>query len=228
VRRRPYCVVLLDEVEKAHPEVFNVLLQVLDDGRLTDGQGRTVDFRNTIIVMTSNYGSQQIQELTASGAEDWEIEAAIRELLKRGPAGLTTQEFAKAAGLPDRVARVMARAAETMTGGLFRPELLNRIDEVVVFHQLKREELDSIVEIQLEHLRARLRERQIALELSKDAVAALVAEGYDPMYGARPLKRVIQQRLENPLATRLLSGAFGPGDTIRVTHDHERFDFAKA
>jgi ATP-dependent Clp protease ATP-binding subunit ClpB len=227
VRRRPYCVILLDEIEKAHPEVFNVLLQILDDGRLTDGQGRTVDFKNSIVVMTSNYGSQQIQELTATGAEDWEIEAAIRELLKRGPAGMAAEEFGKAAGLPEKVTRVMSKAAMTMQGGLFRPELLNRIDEIVVFHQLRREDLDRIVEIQLGKLRGRLKERQIALELSPEAVAALVAEGYDPQYGARPLKRVIQQRIENPLATRLLSGEFGPGDTARVGFEREQFVFAK-
>ncbi len=145
VRRRPYSVVLLDEIEKAHPDVFNILLQVLDDGRLTDGQGRTVDFRNTIVVMTSNYGSAQIQELTAGGAEDWEIEAAIREMLKRGPAGMMAEDLGKAAGLPPKVTEVMSRAAMQMQGGLMRPELLNRIDEVVVFHQLQKTALGQIV-----------------------------------------------------------------------------------
>ncbi len=221
VRRRPYAVVLLDEIEKAHPEVFNVLLQVLDDGRLTDGQGRTVDFKNSIIVMTSNFGSQQIQELTASGAEDWEIEAAIREMLKRGPAAMAAEEFGKAADMPAKVRDVMAKAAQTMAhagvgGGLFRPELLNRIDEVVVFHQLKKDDLGHIVEIQLGRLRKRLAERQIEIDLTPGAVAMLIAEGYDPVFGARPLKRVIQQRLENPLATRLLSGEFAPGDRLRA------------
>ncbi len=228
VRRRPYSVVLLDEIEKAHPDALTILLQVLDDGRLTDGQGRTVDFRNTIIVMTSNFGSAQIQELAAGGAEDWEIEAALRELLKRGPAGLMTEELAKAAGLPDKVTAVMTKAAMTMSGGLMRPELLNRIDEVVVFHQLRRESLSSIVEIQIERLRKRLGEREIGLLLEDAAKAELAAEGWDPAFGARPLKRTIQQRVENPLATRLLAGEFGPGDTIRVGFESGRYTFSKA
>ncbi|MDX2017989.1 MAG: AAA family ATPase, partial [Planctomycetota bacterium] len=226
VRRRPYAVILLDEIEKAHPDVFNILLQVLDDGRLTDGQGRTVDFRNAIVVMTSNYGSAQIQELASTGAEDWEIEAAIRELLKRGPAGLMTAELAKAAGLPPKVAEVMTKAAMTMAGaggmgggaggGLMRPELLNRIDEVIIFHQLPREALTSIVQIQLKRLHARLKDRGIELAVTDAASAQLASEGWDPAFGARPLKRTIQQRVENPLASRILSGQFGPGDTIRV------------
>ncbi len=218
---------LLDEIEKAHPEVFNVLLQVLDDGRLTDGQGRTVDFKNTIVVMTSNFGSQQIQELTGSGAEDWEIEAAIREMLKRGPAAMAAEEFGKAAEMPAKVRDVMVKAAQTMSGTLFRPELLNRIDEIVVFHQLKRQDLGRIVEIQLANLRKRLAERQIAIELKPDAAAALADEGYDPLYGARPLKRVIQQRIENPLATRLLAGEFGPGDKVVVRASGAGFQFGK-
>jgi ATP-dependent Clp protease ATP-binding subunit ClpB len=228
VRRRPYGVVLLDEIEKAHPDVFNILLQVLDDGRLTDGQGRTVDFKNTIVVMTSNYGSQQIQELAAQGAEDWEIEAAIRELLKRGPAGIAAEEFAKAAGLPPRVTDVMSRAATTMQGGLMRPELLNRIDEIVIFHQLRREELGPIVEIQLRRLLVRLQEREMSLTLTDAAKMQIATEGWDPLYGARPLKRTIQQRIENPLATRLLAGEFGPGDLVRVDFDGGKFVFKKA
>jgi ATP-dependent Clp protease ATP-binding subunit ClpB len=217
VRRRPYCVVLLDEIEKAHPDVFNILLQVLDDGRLTDGQGRTIDFKNTIVVMTSNYGSAQIQELAATGAEDWEIEAAIRELLKRGPAGLLAEEFGKAAGLPPKVVQVMSKAAHGMQGGgLMRPEMLNRIDEVVVFHQLPRSALASIVLIQLERLRSRLRARGITLDISPSATDLLASEGWDPLFGARPLKRTIQQRLENVLASKLLAGEFGDGDTISV------------
>jgi ATP-dependent Clp protease ATP-binding subunit ClpB len=228
VRRRPYCVVLLDEIEKAHPDVFNILLQVLDDGRLTDGQGRTVDFKNTIVVMTSNYGSQQIQELTSQGAEDWEIEAAIRELLKRGPAGMMAEEFGKAAGLPTKVTDVMSRAAMSMTGGLMRPELLNRIDEVVIFHQLRKEDLSHIVEIQLARLRRRLAERDMTLELTDAAKAELATEGWDPAFGARPLKRTIQQRVENPLASRILAGEFGPGDTIRVDFQGQVFVFQKA
>jgi ATP-dependent Clp protease ATP-binding subunit ClpB len=224
VRRRPYCVVLLDEIEKAHPEVFNVLLQVLDDGRLTDGQGRTVDFKNTIIVMTSNIGSAQIQEMTARGAEDWEIEAAVREILRRGPAGLAMEQAGKAAGVPTEVRDAMAAAA----GPFFRPELLNRIDEVVIFHQLKKEELGGIVEIQLGRLRKRLAERDISIELTDAAKAQLADEGWDPSFGARPLKRAIQQRIENPLATRLLNGEFGAGDAIRVDYQGKSFVFEKA
>jgi ATP-dependent Clp protease ATP-binding subunit ClpB len=228
VRRRPYSVVLLDEIEKAHPDVFNVLLQVLEDGRLTDGQGRTVDFKNTIVVMTSNYGSAQIQELAASGAEDWEIEAAIREMLRRGPAGLMSEELGKAAGLPPKVIGVMAKAASTMTGGLMRPELLNRIDEVVVFHQLRREELGHIVEIQLQRLRKRLADREMTLTLSDAAKQQIGVEGWDPQFGARPLKRTIQQRIENPLASRILSGEFSSGDAVRVDFDRGNFTFARA
>ncbi len=227
VRRRPYCVVLLDEIEKAHPEVFNVLLQLLDDGRLTDGQGRTVDFRNTIVVMTSNYGSAQIQELTATGAEDWEIEAAIREMLKRGPAGLAAEEFGRAAGLPPKVTSVMSRAAANLSGGLMRPELLNRIDEVVVFHQLKKEGLGRIVEIQLGRLRTRLKDRGMTIELTDAAKAQLAEEGWDVTFGARPLKRTIQQRIENALASRILAGEFASGDAIMVDVQGTSFTFRK-
>jgi ATP-dependent Clp protease ATP-binding subunit ClpB len=181
VRRKPYSVVLLDEVEKAHPDVFNVLLQVLDDGRLTDGQGRTVDFRNTVIVMTSNLGSQRIQEL--AGEENY--------------------------------ARMKAEVME-IVGQHFRPEFLNRIDDVVVFHPLQREQIRKIVGIQLQHLQKRLRDREIELALEDSALDRLADAGFDPVYGARPLKRAIQQQLENPLAQRILAGEFGPGDTIRV------------
>ncbi|MBI1189387.1 MAG: AAA domain-containing protein [Tepidisphaera sp.] len=227
VRRRPYCVVLLDEIEKAHPDVYNILLQVLDDGRLTDGQGRTVDFKNTIIVMTSNYGSQQIQELTNQGAEDWEIELAIRELLRRGPAGMMAEELGKSAGLPANVVEVMSKAANTMAGGLMRPELLNRIDEVVVFHQLKRDGLGRIVEIQLSRLRQRLAERGMSLTLTDHAKEQLATEGWDPAFGARPLKRTIQQRVENSLASRILGGEFGPGDHIVCDVQGSQFVFSK-
>jgi ATP-dependent Clp protease ATP-binding subunit ClpB len=182
VRRKPYSVVLLDEIEKAHPDVFNVLLQVLDDGRLTDGQGRTVDFRNTVIVMTSNLGSQRIQEL--AGEENY--------------------------------ARMKSEVME-IVGQHFRPEFLNRIDDVVVFHPLQREQIRKIVAIQLEHLRKRLRDREIELSFEDNALDRLADAGFDPVYGARPLKRTIQQQLENPLAQRILGGDFGPGDTIRVT-----------
>jgi ATP-dependent Clp protease ATP-binding subunit ClpB len=191
VRRRPYSVVLFDEIEKAHRDVFNVLLQVLDDGRLTDGQGRTVNFKNTVIVMTSNLGSDRIQALTSEGAADWEIDAAVKELLK----------------------------------GQFRPEFLNRVDEMIVFHPLRKEQLTLIVEVQLEHLRKRLAQRGLKLVLTDDAKRLLADEGYDPTLGARPLKRVIQQRLENPLASRILQGAFVEGDTIRVAVDPAKHDF---
>jgi ATP-dependent Clp protease ATP-binding subunit ClpB len=184
-------VILFDEIEKAHRDVFNVLLQVLDDGRLTDGQGRTVDFKNTVIVMTSNLGSQQIQELTAKGAEEWEIEGAVRDLLKHH----------------------------------FRPEFLNRIDETIVFHPLTREQLTKIVDVQLNHLRKRLAARGLNLTISEQAEKLLAEEGYDPTFGARPLKRVIQQRIENPLASRILKGEFAEGDTIRIDADASRHEF---
>jgi len=181
VRRKPYSVVLLDEIEKAHPDVFNVLLQVLDDGRLTDGQGRTVDFRNTVIIMTSNLGSQLIQEKAAEG--DYEdMKEAVLEVVQSH----------------------------------FRPEFLNRIDEVVVFHPLDREQIRAIVDIQLATLRSRLADRDLALVLTDAACDRLAEAGFDPVYGARPLKRVIQQQLENPLAQRILKGEFLPGDHIDV------------
>ncbi len=230
VRRRPYAVLLLDEIEKAHPDVFNILLQVLDDGRLTDGQGRTVDFKNTIIVMTSNFGSQMIQELAGSGAEDWEIDAAVRDLLRRGPAGAAMDEVGKATGMPPKVREAILKAQQLMGGGagFLRPELLNRIDEVVVFHQLKREAIGEIVEIQLGRLRKRLAEREITLELTQAARDELATEGWDPAFGARPLKRTIQQRIENPLATRLLAGEFGPGDALKADYQGGAFVFERA
>ena len=181
VRRRPYSVVLLDEIEKAHPDVFNVLLQVLDDGRLTDGHGRTVDFRNTVIIMTSNLGSEQIQEL--AGDENY---AAIKT------------------------------AVLDTVGQHFRPEFLNRIDDMVVFHPLTQTQISAIVEIQLQYLTRRLADRDMRLELTAPAVAKLAEAGYDPVYGARPLKRAIQQRVENPLADEILRGSFAPGDTVTV------------
>jgi ATP-dependent Clp protease ATP-binding subunit ClpB len=193
VRRKPYSVVLLDEVEKAHPDVFNVLLQVLDDGRLTDGQGRTVDFRNTVIVMTSNLGSQRIQEL--AGAANY-------------------------ARMKDEVLAVV--------GEHFRPEFINRIDDVVVFHPLEPEHIRRIVDIQLEYLRRRLHEREIALVLDPAARDRLAQAGFDPVYGARPLKRAIQQQLENPLAQRILRGDFAPGDTIRVVAEGDALGFKGA
>ncbi len=192
VRRKPYSVVLFDEIEKAHRDVFNVLLQVLDDGRLTDGQGRTVDFKNTLIVMTSNLASTQIMELRGKGSEDWEIEATVRDVLKQA----------------------------------FRPEFLNRIDETIVFHPLGRDQLGRIVEIQTKSLADRLAARGLKLRLTEDAKKLLGDEGYDEQFGARPLKRVIQQRLENPLARSLLSGEYNEGDTITIDIDPVRNDFA--
>jgi ATP-dependent Clp protease ATP-binding subunit ClpB len=191
VRRRPYSVILFDEIEKAHRDVFNVLLQVLDDGRLTDGQGRTVNFKNTVIVMTSNLGSAQIQELSSKGSEEWEIEAAVRDLLKQA----------------------------------FRPEFLNRIDETIIFHPLDKKQLTKIVEIQLENLQKRLAMREIKLHVMPAAMQLLADEGYDPAYGARPLKRVIQQRLENPLARQILNGEFAEGDMVQVGVDKSKHDF---
>ncbi len=224
VRRRPYCVVLLDEVEKAHPDVFNVLLQLLDDGRLTDGQGRTVDFTNAIIVMTSNLGSQRIQEMTEAGAEDWEIEAAVRDLVRRGPGA----EIEGKGLNPDMdEGNLRARFDVGVRQQFFRPELLNRIDEVVVYHQLRREALAPIVEILTARLRERLAEREIGFELTDAAKAQLAQEGYDPAFGARPLKRTIQQLVENPLASRILAGEFGPGDTVRVDFGEGRFVFER-
>lgn len=189
VRRKPYSVVLLDEVEKAHPDVFNVLLQVLEDGRLTDSHGRTVDFRNTVIVMTSNLGSAQIQELVGD-----------RE--------------AQRAAVMDAV------------GAHFRPEFINRIDEVVVFEPLGREQIAGITEIQLGRLRSRLMERELSLSLSPQALDKLIAVGYDPVYGARPLKRAIQRWIENPLAQLILSGKFVPGTAISATVEGDEIVFA--
>ncbi len=181
VRRRPYSLILLDEIEKAHADVFNILLQVLDDGRLTDGHGRTVDFRNTVIVMTSNLGSNLIQEMSADSEYDNMKEIVMHEV-----------------------------------SNYFRPEFLNRIDEVVVFHALVQKQIMAIAEIQIEHLRKRLNEQDITLELSTDAINNLGQAGFDPVYGARPLKRAIQDKLETPIAEKILAGQYGPGSLIKV------------
>ena len=192
VRRRPYSVVLFDEVEKAHPDVFNILLQVLDDGRLTDSQGRVVDFKNTVIIMTSNLGSHKIQEMAGDSYE--EIKAAVMNSVNQH----------------------------------FRPEFINRIDEIVVFHPLGQEQMAGIADIQLSRLRKRLQERDMDIVLSDEAMTKLVAVGYDPVYGARPLKRAIQQAIENPLSVKLLSGEFVAGDTIKVDVDGQgNFTFDK-
>ncbi|MDE0492081.1 ATP-dependent chaperone ClpB [Psychrobacter sp. A3] len=183
VRRKPYSVILFDEVEKAHPDVFNILLQVLDDGRLTDSQGRVVDFKNTVIVMTSNLGSHKIQEMVGESYED--IKSEVMDSV----------------------------------GQHFRPEFINRIDEIVVFHPLGMSQMAGIADIQLQRLRQRLQEREMDIELSADAMNKLVAVGYDPVYGARPLKRAIQQEIENPLSLKLLAGDFVAGDIIKVDVD---------
>jgi len=193
VRRRPYCVILMDEIEKAHRDVFNVLLQILDDGRLTDGHGRTVDFKNTVIIMTSNLASIQIQQLAENEGTEWEIEAHVREALKK----------------------------------VFRPEFLNRIDETIIFHPLKKEQLRQIVDIQLGYLSDRLRQRDISLEVTEAAKDLLLEEGYDSTYGARPLKRAIQHKLENALSQKLLAGEFADGDTITIDGSGHGFTFGK-
>jgi ATP-dependent Clp protease ATP-binding subunit ClpB len=195
VRRKPYSVILFDEIEKAHRDVFNVLLQVLDDGRLTDGQGRTVNFKNSVIVMTSNIGSSEIQKLASNEAPEWEVEAAVKNLLRDH----------------------------------FRPEFLNRIDETILFHSLSKDQLGKIVDVQLENLRKRLAGRNLKLVLTDAAKKLLADEGFDAAFGARPLKRVIQQRIENALASQILQGKFADGDTIRVDVDggKQEFTFSK-
>ncbi|MEM1231750.1 MAG: ATP-dependent chaperone ClpB [Pseudomonadota bacterium] len=198
VRRKPYSLILLDEIEKAHPDVFNILLQVLDDGRLTDGQGRTVDFRNTVLVMTSNLGSEAIQALSAQAGDA--SEEAHYQQIRETVMGVVT--------------------------GHFRPEFINRIDDLVVFKPLSRAEVTAIAALQVKTLEARLAEQDLHLALSQDALLALVDEGYDPVYGARPLKRVIQRRLENPLAKALLAGTFSSGATVSVTYTDGKFEFS--
>ncbi len=193
IRRRPYAVVLFDEIEKAHPDVFNVLLQVLEDGRLTDGKGRTVDFRNTVLIMTSNVASDLIQEMARREDPDDRLKDKLMEALRR----------------------------------TFRPEFLNRIDEIVTFRALGKEQIRQIVDIQLQDLQKRLAERKLTLELTPAAKAALAERGYDPVFGARPLKRTIQRMIENPLAVEVLAGRFTEGDTVVVEPDGETFRFRK-
>jgi ATP-dependent Clp protease ATP-binding subunit ClpB len=195
VRRRPYSVVLFDEIEKAHPEVLNVLLQLLDDGRLTDGKGRTVGFKNTVVIMTSNLGSQYMAERIRR--DDTELDEVTR----------------------DRVLDTLRQH--------FRPEFLNRVDEIVVFHPLGRDQMKAIVDIQLRVLMKRLEDRKIHVELTERAKAQLVDEGYDPVYGARPLKRTIQRRLLDPLAMRVLQGDFRDGDRVRVDAGPQGLAFEK-
>jgi ATP-dependent Clp protease ATP-binding subunit ClpB len=191
VRRRPYTVVLLDEIEKAHPDVFNILLQILDDGRLTDGHGRTVDFKNTVLIMTSNIGSQSIADL-GPGKEE-EIKNRVMEALK----------------------------------AQFRPEFLNRVDEVIIFHQLGREHIKRIVDLQFDLLKKRLADRHIEIKLTEKAKELLVKEGYDPAYGARPLKRTIQRLVLDPLAVKVLKGEFKDGSTVVVDAKADNIIFTK-
>jgi ATP-dependent Clp protease ATP-binding subunit ClpB len=201
VRRRPYCVLLLDEIEKAHPDVFNILLQVLDDGRLTDGHGRTVDFKNTVIIMTSNVGSQLIAasgRRKAIGENRERIEAIEEETHEKVMEALRTQ---------------------------FPPEFLNRIDEVILFRSLDREQIGEIVEIQLTQLQHQLNDLGVQLKLTQAAKNQLAEEGYDPVYGARPLKRVIQQRLQNQLATEMLGGKLGSHGLVSVDYHDGKFQF---
>src|SRR5256886_1218199 len=197
VRRRPYCVVLFDEIEKAHSDVFNVLLQVLDDGRLTDGQGRTVDFKNTIVIMTSNIGSPIIQEYFSAGK-------------------MSTKDHSEM----ERLVRNELRAH-------FRPEFLNRVDDIIIFHSLDEKQLSQIVEIQLHRLEKRLAQQQLTLEVDRSAKQLIAKEGYDPQFGARPLKRTIQDLLLDPLATKLLVGEFKPGDRIKVLAHNGELEFEK-
>ena len=191
VRRRPYAVILFDEVEKAHPDVFNVMLQILDDGRVTDGQGRTVDFTNTVLILTSNIGSQAILDLAGDPARHTEMEARVNEALR----------------------------------GHFRPEFLNRLDETIIFHSLRQEELRQIVELQVKRLAKRLEEKKLGLQLNADALDWLASAGYDPVYGARPLKRAIQRELETPIAKAILGGQFSGGHNITVDVANERLRF---
>jgi len=184
--------VLFDEIEKAHPDVFNALLQILEDGRMTDGQGRTVDFKNTVIIMTSNLGSQYIQDLANGNRKDLE-------------------------------SRVMATLREA-----FKPEFLNRIDEIIIFNNLGREEIKSIVEIQLKRLRQNLASRKMALEITDAAKALLADKGYDPVYGARPLKRTIQRLIQDPLAVKILEGEFKEGDRVKIDADRDSLVFSHA
>jgi ATP-dependent Clp protease ATP-binding subunit ClpB len=194
VRRRPYSVVLFDEIEKAHPDVFNVLLQILDDGRLTDSKGRVVDFKNTVLIMTSNLGSREIQAATENPLADRDIRANVLQVLRDH----------------------------------FKPEFLNRIDDIVVFEQLSREEIAQIIDVQLEKLRRNLAERGITIELDDKARELLIKEGYDPVYGARPLKRAIQTLIQNPLAVKLLTGDVATGQTVKVSAKDGEIIFAAA
>jgi ATP-dependent Clp protease ATP-binding subunit ClpB len=219
VRRRPYSVLLLDEVEKAHPDVFNILLQVLDDGRLTDGQGRTVNFRNTVVVMTSNLGSDRIQELV----EDHSFDTVSFDASDQNENEMASDDSTA----NENRYQAMKEVVMDVVSGHFRPEFINRIDEVVVFHPLAKGQIRGIADIQLGLLRKRLSERDLSLDISASMMDKLCDAGFDPVYGARPLKRAIQQLLENPLAQKVLGGDFVPGDTIVVDLEDESVVFSK-
>jgi ATP-dependent Clp protease ATP-binding subunit ClpC len=203
VRRRPYRVILLDEIEKAHPEVFNSLLQILDDGRLTDGHGRTVDFKNTVVIMTSNAGAELIKRQSIIGF------AMPKDKVK---AARSSYEQMKD--------KVMAEVKKT-----FRPEFLNRIDEIIVFHELTEKQLRSIIDLMIKDLQYRLTDRKLTIDISEKAKSWLVEIGYDPTYGARPLRRAIEQYIDNPLSSRLLRGEFHPNDTILVDKEADGLSF---
>jgi ATP-dependent Clp protease ATP-binding subunit ClpC len=203
VRRRPYSVVLFDEIEKAHPEVLNVLLQVMEDGRLTDGHGRTVDFRNTVVIMTSNLGSSQDT---------------------RGSFGFSTGDRTKS----DEERKTLQRNVERALQGFFRPEFINRIDDVIIFEPLGPQELRQIIEIMVREVASRLAERAISLALTDAAKEALVEEGYDRVYGARPLRRTVERRIENPLSRRILGGDFGEGDQVTVDYAGGDYTFERS
>ena len=206
VRRRPYSVILLDEVEKAHPDVFNILLQVLDDGRLTDGQGRTVNFKNTVIIMTSNLGSDLIQAQYSIDKDKVDIESNNEE-----------NEYKDAQNYSQ-----MKQSVMEVVGSHFRPEFINRVDDIVVFHPLGREQIKAIAKIQLAGLRQRLHNMGFKLEIAADALDKLAEAGFDPIYGARPLKRAIQVDIENPLAQALLNDSLKGNDTIRIELDEAK------
>jgi ATP-dependent Clp protease ATP-binding subunit ClpB len=210
VRRRPYSVVLFDEIEKAHADVFNVLLQVLDDGRLTDGQGRTVDFKNTIIVMTSNLGSSIIQDFVLKGDGR----------SKMGDGKKTNSQLPTPNSQLEEL--VMAELKRH-----FRPEFLNRVDDVIIFQSLDESEIELIVDIQLEKLKQRLAQQNLTLDVDAAAKKLLAREGYDPQFGARPLKRAVQEHILNPLSMRLLEGEFKPGDKIKVSANDGELVFTK-
>jgi ATP-dependent Clp protease ATP-binding subunit ClpC len=210
IRRRPYAVILLDEIEKAHPEVFNILLQILDDGRLTDGQGRTVDFRNTVIIMTSNIGQEVIQR-----------EGSVIGFSRPG---LTQDGIPPKAGKPgkeDKKEELKHKLLEEVKK-VFRPEFLNRIDDIIVFNPLVREDINKILDIELEPIYARLKQKGINLEISRQAQSFLIDKGFDPDFGARPLKRVIQRYIQDSLALKMLDGSFKSGDKVKADVDAKK------